>query len=54
MAVSSGNSGFRTKGEKDSPGGGYKRNMNLDPRGKLPLAPRFRSIHSRSKSRTSR
>lgn len=46
--------GYRTVGEKDSPGGGFKRNFNLNPRGKLPLAPRFRPKMSRAKSRTTR
>ena len=53
MAAGS-SSGFRTKGEKDSPGGGYKRNFNLNPRGKLKLAPHFRSKQPRSKSRGTR
>lgn len=46
--------GFRTMGEKDSPGGGYKRNFNLNPRGKLPLRPNYRPVPSRSKSRHTR
>ena len=46
--------GFRTSGEKDSQGGGFKRNFNLNPKGKLPLRPLVRPVHSRSKSRTSR
>ena len=46
--------GFRTVGDKDSPGGGYKRNFNLNPRGKLPLRPMTRSQHSRAKSARSR
>ena len=49
MAANS-SSGFRTAGEKDSPGGAYKRNFNLNPRGKLPLRPMTRSVHSRTKS----
>lgn len=53
MAANS-NSGFRTTGEKDSPGGGYKRNFNLNPKGRLPLRPHTRSVHSRSKSARSR
>ena len=53
MAVGS-KEGFRTVGEKDSPGGAYKRNMNLNPRGKMPLAPNYRPVPSRSKSRSSR
>jgi len=48
------NSGFRTQGEKDSPGGGYKRNFNLNPRGKLPMKPHYRAVPSRAKSRTTR
>lgn len=46
--------GFRTVGDKDSPGGGYKRNFNLNPTGKLPLRPSVRPVASRSKSRTTR
>ena len=46
--------GFRTSGEKDSPGGGFKRNFNLNPKGKLPLRPHTRPVHSRSKSRHTR
>lgn len=46
--------GFRTMGDKDSPGGGYKRNFNLNPIGKLPLRPNTRPVHSRSKSRSAR
>lgn len=53
MAANS-SSGFTTRGEKDSPGGGYKRNFNLNPRGKLPLAPNKRPVQSRSKSRGTR
>jgi hypothetical protein len=46
--------GYRTIGEKDSPGGGFKRNFNLSPRGKLPLRLQTRSVHSRSKSARTR
>jgi hypothetical protein len=46
--------GFRTVGEKDSPGGGYKRNFNVNPRGKLPLRPNYRAVPSRAKSRVTR
>ena len=48
MAASS---GFRTVGDKDSPGGAYKRNFNLNPTGKLPLRPNTRHVRSMSKSR---
>jgi hypothetical protein len=53
MAAGS-SSGYRTQGEKDSPGGAYKRNFNLNPRGKLPLRPITRAVPSRSKSRATR
>jgi len=44
-------SGFRTSGTKDSPGGGYKRNFNMNPRGKFPL--RMKTTPKRSSSRSS-
>lgn len=54
MAAGGSTKGFRTVGMKDSPGGAFKRNFNLGPRGKLPLAPYYRPVHSRSKSRSAR
>jgi hypothetical protein len=42
--------GFRTSGKRDAPGGGYKRNFNRNPSGKLKMR-MARSKHSRSKSR---
>lgn len=35
------------------PGGAHKRNFNLNPRGRMALAPVYRHVHSRSKSRHS-
>jgi hypothetical protein len=40
-------------GSPDHPGGAHKRNFNLNPRGRIPLAPNYRHVHSRSKSRSS-
>jgi hypothetical protein len=44
---------FPSRGEPDHPGGAHKRNFNRDPRGRIPLAPNYRHVHSRSKSRSS-
>jgi hypothetical protein len=43
-------SGFTTKGTKDSPGGAYKRNFNRNPTGRLGMKI-ARGKTSRSKSR---
>jgi len=42
--------GFRDQGNRDAPGGGYKRNFNRNPSGKLNMR-MHRAKHSRSKSR---
>jgi hypothetical protein len=42
--------GFTTKGAKDSPGGGYKRNFNRNPTGRFNVKMQ-RGKSSRSKSR---
>jgi len=49
MPANSG-SGFRVQGKKDAPGGGYKRNFNVNPSGTLRLSPRFKSRHSSARS----
>jgi hypothetical protein len=46
--------GFHKKGERDFPGGAFKRNFNLNPKGSVKLRPHYRAVPSRSKSRTSR
>ena len=46
--------GFRTMGDKDSPGGGYKRNFNVNPTGRLRLGHKKRAVPSRSKSARTR
>lgn len=43
--------GFTTRGDKDSPGGAYKRNFNRGPSGRFPATKMKRASQSRSKSR---
>jgi hypothetical protein len=45
------NKGFSTRGEKDSPGGAFKRNFNRGPKGRFGQTKMARGKSSRSKSR---